>query len=79
MSIFVDLQVDGDAQNDATTDLQREKHEGTSGEREEHQMKHVREHQDAKVFNPEVETSRVIRKVSVLLSKLTGTVLNIFS
>lgn len=33
MSIFVDLQVDGDAQNDATTDLQRER-EGTSGKTE---------------------------------------------
>lgn len=40
VSIFVDLQVDGDAQNDATADLQREKQEGMSGEREEHPIKH---------------------------------------
>lgn len=71
MSIFVDLQVDGDAQNDATTDLQREKHERTSGEREEHQIKQVREHQDAEVFNPEVEMSRVIRNVFVPMSNST--------
>lgn len=71
MSIFVDLQVDGDAQNDATADLQREKHEGTLGEREEHQIKQVREHQDAEVFNPEVEKSRVIRNVFVLRSNST--------
>lgn len=54
MSIFVDLQVDGDAQNDATTDLWREKQEGTSGEREEHQIEQGREHQDAEVLDPEV-------------------------